>query len=480
MNVFQRLIVKITGDNKDLKSSLTDSEKSVNKFSGAVKAAGAAIVAVFALDKIISFTKEIITLAAKAEGVRQGFNSLNDPTLLNELRKATRGTVTDLELMQRAVMANNFKIPLSQLATYFEFATKRATLTGQSVDYLVDSIVTGIGRKSVLVMDNLGISAVELQNEVQKVGDFGIAAGNIIRRELESMGDVAETTATRISTISTSWTNIKTSMGTLFTESEMVRKSLEGVASALKNISERGLLGSIFEKRSTWEKRQAEKALWDIPAEAVPYMDKGTMLPQVNIQGQKASPKGPKVVRPVNPGLNIERPGSISPSGISGIPELAGLQEVNIALYREITKMEEILTVGRDMAVDLGAQVIEGLGEALAGGNLQDIGKGLLLSLANFLSQFGKLLITMGLGMEAFAKSLATMNPLAAIAGGAAMLLAAGAIRGLVSGGARQVSGGGGGYGGGNLQTQNMKVQVVGKISGKDIVIASQRYINDN
>jgi len=62
-------------------------------------------------------------------------------------------------------------------------------------------------------MDNLGISAVELQEEVKRVGDFGTAAGTIIRRELESMGDVADTTAIKISSLSTTFTNLKTALG---------------------------------------------------------------------------------------------------------------------------------------------------------------------------------------------------------------------------------------------------------------------------
>jgi len=167
----------------------------------------------FTVTAVTNFVAEGIKLSAQIEGVSQAFKNLNQPNLLQNLRTATRGTVTDLELMRKAVQARNFKIPLNQLATYFEFATKRAIQTGESVDYLVDSIITGIGRKSVLVMDNLGISAVELQKEIAKVGDFGIASGNIIERELTSMGDVADTTATSIAQLATAWSDLKLAAG---------------------------------------------------------------------------------------------------------------------------------------------------------------------------------------------------------------------------------------------------------------------------
>ena len=200
---------KFTADNSDLKNKMSDVETRSQKFLGKMKGLGVALAGVFAVGKIIEFGKELLKLGGEVEGVRQAFNRLNDPTLLANMRKATRGTIDDLKLMQYAVKADNFGIPLSKLATYFEFATKRASQTGESVDYLVESIVTGIGRKSVLVMDNLGISAVALQDEVARVGDFGIAAGNIIEREIGKMGDVILTNAQRVDALKSSWQNVK-------------------------------------------------------------------------------------------------------------------------------------------------------------------------------------------------------------------------------------------------------------------------------
>lgn len=159
---------------------------------------------------------ESTNASLEIEGVRNAFNKLNDPTLLDRLRDSVKGTVSDFTLMQSTVRADKFKVPLDKLAVYFEFAKKRATETGQEVDYLVNSIIDGIGRKSTLVMDNLGISASELQNEVKLVGDFGIASGNIIERELNKMGDVALTTKDKISQISTALDNLKVGIGDAF------------------------------------------------------------------------------------------------------------------------------------------------------------------------------------------------------------------------------------------------------------------------
>ena len=189
---FDKLDKQMEKMNGRMKKNLKKTESSL---STAFTRLGGVIGGAFALDKIMAFTKQAVELAGVAEGVSSAFDKLNDPKLLDDLRKATRGTISDLQLMKAAVRANNFKVPLSKLATFFEFATKRSAETGESVDYLVNSIVDGIGRKSTLVMDNLGISAAELQAEIKKTGDFGLAAGNLIEKGLGQMGEVAETSA---------------------------------------------------------------------------------------------------------------------------------------------------------------------------------------------------------------------------------------------------------------------------------------------
>lgn len=205
----ERTREKMDSVNKALRGINDEASKSPSLF----KQFGIAATAAFSAAKLIQFGFEAVKLAGKVEGIKVAFDRLNQPTLLDELRRATRNTVADWELMQTAMRASNFKIPLDQLATLLEFAQKRATQTGEAVDYLVNSIVDGIGRKSSLVLDNLGISATELQDEIRKVGDFGQAAANIVERELGKMGDVAETTADRMAQLNAQIENQKAALG---------------------------------------------------------------------------------------------------------------------------------------------------------------------------------------------------------------------------------------------------------------------------
>lgn len=133
--------------------------------------------------------KEGVRLAANADGVRRAFDRLDRPGMLSELRKATKGTVNDLELMQAAVKAKDFRIPLQDLGKYLQFAQLKAQQTGQSVEYLTNSIVTGLGRKSLLILDNLGLSATEINEEMAKTGDLMTAVANIVDKQLAQAGE---------------------------------------------------------------------------------------------------------------------------------------------------------------------------------------------------------------------------------------------------------------------------------------------------
>lgn len=153
------------------------------------------------------------------------------------------------------------------------------------------------------------------------------------------------------------------------------------------------------------------------------------------------------------------------------------------------------------------------IGEALGSGTnvLKAVGASLLGTLGSLLSQLGRMAIATGLAIEGIRKSLATLNPVAAIAAGVALL----ALAGFVSGKARSLSGGMGGgvpaFARGGMTTgptlamvgdnrsgkeaiipfermgqflnmagagNGSKVEVVGVLRGEDLYLSSQNYIN--
>jgi len=237
----------------ELKSRQADLGGETSKGAALFSKLGGIMAATFATGAIINYSKEALELAGRAEGIEEAFRKLNDPALLDKLREATRGTVSDVELMKNAVKANNFKIPLEQLATFFEFATKRAAQTGESVDYLVESIILGVGRKSPLILDNLGISAIALREkfkgvsvESASIGDVSKAMGELVEEELTKMGDVSLTTKQKMEQLKVSTESIKESWGKVVVEivrsdlGNWFQDTLSKIAGGLKIINELG------------------------------------------------------------------------------------------------------------------------------------------------------------------------------------------------------------------------------------------------
>lgn len=165
-------------------------------FGGNLMTKAAGMAASFA-SELGQAVQQGVELARQGEGIRIAFERLGRGDILDGLREATHGTVTNLELMKAAVKFNDFNLPLEELGTMLAFAQQKAKDTGQSVDYMVESIVTGLGRKSLMILDNLGLSATQIKDKMKETGDMTKAVGEIIREQMANAGDYVETAADR-------------------------------------------------------------------------------------------------------------------------------------------------------------------------------------------------------------------------------------------------------------------------------------------
>ena len=156
---------------------------------------------------------ESVEMARSADGVTHAFRQLDDGHILDNLRQATKGTVTDLDLMKAVVQANDFRIPLQDLGKYLQFAQLKAQQTGQSVEYMTNSIVTGLGRKSVMILDNLGISASEVNDQIKQGAEFTQAVANIVDKQLAAAGDAYVSAADRASAAAVNLKNKQLELG---------------------------------------------------------------------------------------------------------------------------------------------------------------------------------------------------------------------------------------------------------------------------
>ena len=226
---YQGVAQEVAKINQELKQT---NEISADKLSGMLQVFGGNVMTKVAgmgvgfVSELGDMVKQGIELARQGEGIRIAFERLNKPGLLDNLREATHGTLTNLELMKAAVQFNDFKLPLEELGTMLAFAQQKAKDTGQSVDYMAQSIVTGLGRKSVMILDNLGLSAAEIKEKMKDTGDMTKAVGEIIREQMAKAGDYVETAADRANKANVSLKNKMEELGRKFGPLEQASSNL--------------------------------------------------------------------------------------------------------------------------------------------------------------------------------------------------------------------------------------------------------------
>jgi len=161
------LVARIKTDASGLEKGLTDAERkteasskkmqeSIKKISIAMVAAGAAITAAFALT---------VKSAMATQSARIAFENLTSSAgqssaeIIKSLQKASKGTVSEYDLMLSANRAMVLGVAQNskQFTSLMEIARDRARAMGSTTTQAFNDIVTGIGRGSPLILDNLGI-----------------------------------------------------------------------------------------------------------------------------------------------------------------------------------------------------------------------------------------------------------------------------------------------------------------------------------
>lgn len=170
-------------------------------------------LALDAAGALTDFAKESIQAALAAEDVKIAFNNLNKPDLLDNLRPATRGAVSDVELMQAVLNANNMGLPVDTLAISMQYAQQQARLTGESVDDLTRRIQVGLSTKSPEILNNMGIDVQRINEKFAETGDYATAAAAVINEQLQQSGGALRTYGDNINILGTLWDNFKVKAG---------------------------------------------------------------------------------------------------------------------------------------------------------------------------------------------------------------------------------------------------------------------------
>lgn len=231
-------------------------------------AAGAAVGAAALVAGFVALASR----GAPLIGLAQSFDNLSasvgatSTTLLKDLRAASAGTISDFDLIRRANLAlvgstGEFGKQFGeQLPKILESARAAAKATGQDVDFLFNSLVTGIKRGSPLLIDNTGI-VLKVSEANQTLADsLGKTVEQLTAEEkqmailnatvtagqnlIDSLGDSQETNAEKIARANATITNtldsvsiaLQPAFGTLLDIGQSILGTFQQIAEALAPI----------------------------------------------------------------------------------------------------------------------------------------------------------------------------------------------------------------------------------------------------
>lgn len=110
--------------------------------------------------RITEFAKE----SSKLEAMGRAFNTMSGgvsdaSVALNKLQDATDNTMSSIELYQQANNAMILGVSKNsdEMARMFNMAKRLGRALGRDTKSSVESLITGIGRQSRLMLDNVGI-----------------------------------------------------------------------------------------------------------------------------------------------------------------------------------------------------------------------------------------------------------------------------------------------------------------------------------
>lgn len=182
--------------------------------------------------------RESAELGRRLETVSMAFTRLNQPNLLNNLRTATQGTISDLDLMQKAIQSEQFGIPLDRLPALLEYARVQARRLGRDVDDFTNRLVTGIAYQSTRRLDDLGLSQKAIREEVAKTGDFATGVYSLIDAQVEKYGESVLTAADAQAQLNVEIENTKAQYGGFFAQigNELRALGLDFISNPLSTI----------------------------------------------------------------------------------------------------------------------------------------------------------------------------------------------------------------------------------------------------
>ena len=204
---------------------------------GAALAAAGVVAAVGAVQGFNAVMREMAKESASAQQVERAFMQIADASgestdiLLKNLKESSAGMVTQTDLMKSYNKAAQLVSVTfaNQLPDAMTALRKVSAATGEDMDYMLNSLVTGIGRLSPMILDNLGIQVDLTKAYEDYAASIGKSVDELSKQEQQTalmnqvmeklnantanMPDVMGSAATKAAQLEVKISELKTALG---------------------------------------------------------------------------------------------------------------------------------------------------------------------------------------------------------------------------------------------------------------------------
>jgi len=241
MSTFHDLLIRLGMDSSGFHKGVDDAEKKAANLGAMIKktigtiAIGAIVTKGFF--ELAGAIEDCVSAAIPLEGIQQSFDGLTasfeggSKKMLKSLQESSYGMIKQSDLMKSFNTAASLvsKDFAQQLPDAMKYLSKVSAATGQDMNFMMDSLVKGVGRMSPMILDNLGIQ-VDLASATKRAAEmFGVEesalsktqqqAGMmaIVLEKLETntaaMPEVAGTAAQSFAALKVNISNLKEEIG---------------------------------------------------------------------------------------------------------------------------------------------------------------------------------------------------------------------------------------------------------------------------
>jgi hypothetical protein len=171
---------------------VTQSQK---QFTQGLQGAAAGLAA-FATGAVVQFGAESAKLAAQFKGQQIGLDNLaasfgqSGNEIQSAIQTASKGTISGLDAIQAANTALLFGVAKTpeEFSTLTDSALTLGRTLGLNATQSIEQFTTALGRQSLLILDNFGISAKQVNAEIERLAqaDFGKARSELTEAQKQA------------------------------------------------------------------------------------------------------------------------------------------------------------------------------------------------------------------------------------------------------------------------------------------------------